>query len=430
MAGTNPDGYTMQSDDITLINPTKSGYIFKGWSGTELSGEGNTTVVIVQGSTGNRSYTAHWEALVPGLNVTKTVDKTIATVGETICWTVIIQNNGETNLSDIVVTDTLYAESTAIGTLDLKDGNTFVSVIDSLAMGDSVTLKATYVVKYADAGKTLMNKVVATVDGIDPVEAVSPATSAVYPQLDPGFVPNVPQLNKQDHIAYIIGYDDGTVCPQRNITRAEVATIFFRLLTEESRAAYWSQSNPYSDVEATAWYNNAISTLANAGIIGGYPDGTFGPDRPITRAEFAAIAARFSEVVYNGGNSFVDVSENHWAVRYIALAEHLGWIGGYPDGSFKPNQNITRAETMTVINRVLERAVEETHMVDNMVRWADNLPGDWYYEAIQEATNSHTYTRTNERVPEQDFNYENWVEILPVPDWAELENAWSTANSK
>ena len=242
--------------------------------------------------------------------------------------------------------------------------------------------------------------------------------------------PSKPELNLEDHVAYIIGYVDGTVRPLNDISRSEVATIFFRLLTDESRAYYWSQTNPHSDVDADDWFNNAISTLSNAGIITGYPDGTFRPDAPITRSEFAAIAARFSEVVWNGGNSFSDVPENHWAARYIALAEHLGWITGYPDGTFRPEQNITRAESMTLINRVLERAVEEEHMLPDMVTWVDNVPGTWYYEAVQEATNSHEYVRLAELVPGQDFCYEDWQEILAVPDWAALERTWSTANSK
>lgn len=257
-----------------------------------------------------------------------------------------------------------------------------------------------------------------------PIPPVNPDIPVTPPQ------PDKPALNTEDHVAYIIGYPDGTVQPQGNITRAEVTTIFFRLLTDESRASFWSKENGYSDVRAASWYNNAVSTMTNAGIVAGYPDGSFRPNAPITRAEFATIAARFSEVVYNGGNSFTDVPENHWAARYIALAEYLGWINGYPDGSFKPDQAITRAEAMTLINRVLERAVEEEHMLPDMVKWPDNLPAAWYYEAVQEATNSHEYTRLAKRVPDQDFCYEDWLLIEAVPDWEALEKTWSTAYSK
>ncbi|MGN1307360.1 MAG: S-layer homology domain-containing protein, partial [Faecousia sp.] len=237
----------------------------------------------------------------------------------------------------------------------------------------------------------------------------------------------VPELNKGDHVAYIIGYTDGTVRPMSLITRAEVTTIFFRLLTDESRAAYWSQTNPYSDVTDDSWYNNAISTMTNAGIVEGYPDGSFRPDQPITRAEFVAIATRFSKAIYDGGNSFTDVPENHWAAQYIALAEQLGWIFGDPDGSFRPDQPITRAEAMTLINRMLERAVEEEHMLPDMISWPDNTPDAWYYEAVQEATNSHSYTRLDNCVPDQDFHFEHWLEILPIPNWGSLEKAWSDA---
>ena len=241
--------------------------------------------------------------------------------------------------------------------------------------------------------------------------------------------PNPPTLTK-DHVAYIIGYVDGTVRPNNLITRAEVTTIFFRLLSDESRSEFWSQTNPYSDVSRNLWCNNAISTLTNAGIILGYNDGTFKPDAPITRAQLAAIAVRFSTVIYDGDSTFNDVPSSHWASRYIALAEYLGWINGYRDNTFKPDQYITRAEAITLINRVLERDVEEEYMLPGMITWIDNPPYTWCYEAIQEATNSHDYTRTDKQSPEHDFNYEAWLRINPVPNWAGLEREWSTANSK
>ena len=241
--------------------------------------------------------------------------------------------------------------------------------------------------------------------------------------------PNPPTLTK-DHVAYIIGYVDGTVRPNNLITRAEVTTIFFRLLSDESRSEFWNQTNPYSDVSRNLWCNNAISTLTNAGIILGYNDGTFKPDAPITRAQLAAIAVRFSTVIYDGDSTFNDVPSSHWASRYIALAEYLGWINGYRDNTFKPDQYITRAEAITLINRVLERDVEEEYMLPGMITWIDNPPYTWCYEAIQEATNSHDYTRTDKQSPEHDFNYEAWLRINPVPNWAGLEREWSTANSK
>ena len=364
--------------------------------------------------------------MVKALDVTKTVDKTSASVGDTITWTITVRNLGET-LTDVRLADTLYAEGVDIGELELMKDDTVVTKLDFLAKGASVVLTASYKVTLADAGKTLINYVVAEVPGEGLTDETTSPETEVRRNRWPIIIPGRPVLNKKDHEAYIIGYEDDTVRPEDNITRAEVATIFFRLLSEDSRAYYWSQSNEYSDVQSSDWFNNAISTLSKAGIITGYPDDTFRPNAPITRAEFATIAARFSEVVYNGGNSFIDVPESHWAARFIALAEYLGWIDGYPDGTFKPNRNITRAEAMTLINRVLERAVEKEHMLPNMVTWVDNRPGSWYYEAVQEATNSHEYTRLNKRVANQNFNYEDWYSIEEIPNWTALEKSWSTA---
>ncbi len=403
----NDDGtVTISSLDMNAdVKITVTYEVLPGDAGNTIS---NKATVKVDGDDGpSGEDDSEVTVAMPGLSITKEVDKTSANVGDILTYTITVTNTGEVTLENISVTDTM---------LGVKE------TIDSLVAGSEWKNTYTYTVKYSDAGKTIVNTAVAKVDGKEE-EASSEGTKINTP-----YVP--PVLNTEDHMAYIIGYEDGSVRPENNITRAEVATIFFRLLTDESRAEVWSQDNTYSDVAKTAWYNNAVSTMSNAGIVSGYPDGTFCPDKPITRAEFATIAARFSEVVYNGGNSFTDVTENHWASRYIALAEYLGWINGYPDGTFKPDQAITRAEAMTLINRVLERAVEEEHMLPDMVTWVDNLPSAWYYEAVQEATNSHEYTRLTKQVPDQDFNYEDWREILEIPDWASLEKVWSTANSK
>ena len=225
--------------------------------------------------------------------------------------------------------------------------------------------------------------------------------------------PRRPELEKGDHFAYIIGYEDLTVRPQNNITRAEVATIFFRLLTDASRDEYYMETNPYTDVSDTIWFNNAISTLSNAGIITGYPDGTFRPNAPITRAELAAIASRFDDL--SGGICRLTDIAGHWAEELITAAYNKGWVDGYPDGTFRPNQNITRAEVMTLVNRLLERAVDQDGMLDDMVKWSDNQPDAWYYETVQEATNSHNYSR------DEGETVETWTEITPPRDWSELE---------
>ena len=236
------------------------------------------------------------------------------------------------------------------------------------------------------------------------------------------------QLNIEDHYAYIIGYsmdDDArneVVRPAAYITRAEVATIFFRLLTNESREKFWSQTNNFSDVTMSDWYNNAISTAANAGIVTGYEDGTFKPDEYISRAEFATIAARFSTLGYAGEDKFTDISK-HWARDMINKAAETGWINGYDDGTFRPDMYITRAEAMTLINRMLYRLAENSSIrEDGMIVFDDNKDKSmWYYANVQEATNSHEYNRIAKGY------VETWKVVVEAPDWEALEKEWSTA---
>lgn len=225
-------------------------------------------------------------------------------------------------------------------------------------------------------------------------------------------------LNTDDHFAYIIGYPDGTVQPNGQITRAEATTIFFRLLTEESRSANLTKTNGYTDVASDAWYNTAVSTMTKAGIVDGYPDGTFRPDAPITRAEMAKIISLFAKLD-KSESRFSDIA-GHWAEAYIKLAAGNGWIAGYPDGTFGPQRNITRAETATMINRVLDRVPsEESHLLSRGVMqiWPDANPGDWFYLAMQEATNSHDYER-NAKWAAAD---EQWTGLRETRDWKALE---------
>lgn len=227
-----------------------------------------------------------------------------------------------------------------------------------------------------------------------------------------------PQLNRDDHVAYIMGYPDGTVQPKGEITRAEACTIFFRLLTDSSRDYYFSKTNDYTDVNAGDWFNNAISTLSNAGIVTGYNDGTFRPNQPITRGEMAKIIANFANL-NKGTKSFTDLS-GHWSKTYVELAAGNGWIAGYPDGSFRPDQKITRAETVTMINRVLERVpAKELRLLSRsiMLTFPDNKPGDWYYIAIQEASNSHEYQRS----VYETTGDEMWTKLIDNVDWTKLE---------
>ena len=203
-------------------------------------------------------------------------------------------------------------------------------------------------------------------------------------------------LNTTDHFAYIVGYGNGEVRPQNNITRAEVATIFFRLLTDDVRDENLTKTNRYSDVAATSWYNTAVSTLSSMGIITGYPDGTFRPNAAITRAEFAAIASRFEKLT-QGSASFTDVPDTHWAVRYINFAATRGWVTGYEDGTFKPEHSITRAEVAAVTCRLLERSADQTYIrshIGELRTFADVTESHWAYWYAMEAANGHDYTKS------------------------------------
>ena len=229
------------------------------------------------------------------------------------------------------------------------------------------------------------------------------------------------QANTDDHYSYLIGYADGTVRPNGKITRAEVATIFFRLLDDDTRAKYWSSKNDFSDVSVDKWYNNAVSTLCNMGVIGGYADGTFRPDAPISRAEFAKIAVSFTQNTGSATyNYFTDVKTTDWFAPYVTAAKDAGLIEGYSDGSFKPESKITRAEACAIVNRTLGRKPSKAHMkISDRIDWPDVQTTDWFYEAIMEATNSHTCTM-GDRV-------ETWTGKLPQRDWATLETGWANA---
>ena len=382
---------------------------------------------------------------VAKLEVTKTLTKVngqpytggSVSVNDTLTYTITVKN-GEVALKDVTITDTF----TGKGDLNfrLPDGatvsenqdGTYTITLGDLEANATVTITATYKVLRADASSNLVNT--AKVTGTNPGDPDTPVTDEVQtpetpvnpyrPPIRPPEDPDKPELNTEDHYAYIVGYEDGSVQPEGDITRAEVATIFFRLLTDESRNEYWSQTNPYSDVSADDWFNNAVSTLTNAGVLDGYEDGTFKPNGNITRAEFATITARFFEATYDGENLFPDI-EGHWAQDYINEAANAGIVNGYEDGTFRPQQYITRAEAVTMVNRTIERHPDADHLLDDMIVWPDNPETAWYYEQIQEATNSHEYTMNTD---DEQNPYEIWTKLLPNRDWSELEKEWSDAN--
>ena len=379
---------------------------------------------------------------VAKLEVTKTLTKVngqpytggSVSVNDTLTYTITVKN-GEVALKDVTITDTFTGKGDLVFngyTATENPDGTYTIELGNLEANETVTITATYKVLRADASSNLVNT--AKVTGTNPVEPDTPVTDEVQtpetpvnpyrPPIRPPEDPDKPELNTEDHYAYIVGYEDGSVQPEGDITRAEVATIFFRLLTDESRNEYWSQTNPYSDVSADDWFNNAVSTLTNAGVLDGYEDGTFKPNGNITRAEFATITARFFEATYDGENLFPDI-EGHWAQDYINEAANAGIVNGYEDGTFRPQQYITRAEAVTMVNRTIERHPDADHLLDDMIVWPDNPETAWYYEQIQEATNSHEYTMNTD---DEQNPYEIWTKLLPNRDWSELEKEWSDAN--
>lgn len=249
----------------------------------------------------------------------------------------------------------------------------------------------------------------------EPVDEVKMTRNiTVYAKWEPTSVPG--DLNGDDHFAYIIGRDDGYIHPTDNINRAEVAAIFFRLLKEDVRQANLTDTHSFNDVDADMWYNTSVATMAKMGIVTGDPDGSFRPEDSITRAEFAAIAARFDEIAYDGEDLFSDIA-GHWAQEEINAAANNGWILGYTDGTFGPQKYITRAEAMTLVNRVLNRLPEDTSdLLDDMIRWPDNQDTNiWYYLAVQEATNSHDYERKSDGV------HEKWTALNENEDWVKYQ---------
>ena len=349
------ESYNYDADVAAAPTPTKEGYTFSGWD-KQTPAKMPAENLVISGTFGINVYTISWDTDGDG----KVDDTTEVAYGAT-----------PTHADGSKAADAQYTY-------------TFTGWTPKIV---AVTEDATYTAQFDRNAK-------------------------------PHNPPVAPKLNKADHYAYVVGYPDGTVQPQGAITRAEVATIFFRLLSDETRDLYWTKDNAYTDVKAGDWFNNAVSTLSNAGIINGYPDGTFRPNAPITRAEMAKVIAMFAELDKDS-EGFKDIA-GHWAEAYIKLAAGNGWIAGYPDGTFRPDQYITRAETMTMINRVLERVPsEEEHLLSHrvMLTFPDNQPGDWYYIAVQEATNSHTY----ERYATEKNGDEQWIKLIDNYDWTKLE---------
>ncbi len=378
-----------------------------------------------------------YEAKETAVTVDKSASEWRPEVGDRVKYTLVVENTGNTTLNNVVVKDTLWESGMRIMLGDTPVTLTGDSLtITEIIPNQEITITYYYTPTWRDVGRLVNTAAVTAGDATD--------TDTVTVRVDDGWTPNIPDdddedvepdveytpnwLNTDDHFAYIVGYEDGSVRPTANITRAEVATIFFRLLTDEARAEFWSSENDFTDVASDAWYNNAVSTLSGMGILGGYEDGSFRPNASITRAEFVAIATRFFEYSarYEGG--FTDVSYGDWYADCVQASADMGLVNGYEDGSFRPNASITRAEACAIVNRVLHRIPHEDHLLSESVMnvWPDNPKSAWYYADMQEATNSHDYDWTRE----SGSVVEDWTDKLPERDWSALETEWANAYSK
>ena len=308
-------------------------------------------------------------------------------MGETISYKITVKNDGNLTITGITVTDDLTRDEWKI---------------ESLKPGKSEVFYPTYTVTAADAAAGKVTNV-ATAKGtspdpdkpdvpVTPGTKTDTTTNPPKPPIIPDIKPPKPSedLNYDDHVAYIIGFEDGLFHAQRSLTRAQTATMIFRLLTKERQEEIYTTENNFSDVDESKWYNSYVSSMVK-GV--GYPDGTFRGDTPITRAEFVTILVRFFGLA-DVECVFSDVPENHWAYGYIATATHYGWITGYEDGTFRPDRALTRAEAVTVINRMLNRGVDETsHLGEDVLIFPDVAdPKLWYYYEVIESSNFHEYT--------------------------------------
>ncbi len=426
---TNPDSYTAEDPDFTLNNPVRDGYVFEGWTGTDLPEKPTVTVTVDTADNKEKTFTANW--LVDVI-----VDVTEDDNGDVI-------GDGVADKYQVKLVYKAGANGTVTGKIEkvitLKDsaGNLVERLEDQIPGVEGVTV--TPGSRYNANGWDVDPATAMTYEGGKTYEFTAQFSYAgggggggggyrpskpVEEELEDPDVPlaNLPQLNTKDHVAYLIGRTDGTIAPMDSITRGEVATIFFRLLTEASRSANWSTSNSYGDMDGTEYYYNPVSTATKAGLITGYTDGTFGGSNRITRAEMATIAARFLSEPYSGEDLFTDI-DGHWAAEYINRAAKAGWFkvtddNGNSVGSFRPDDYITRAEVVVMINRMLGRKPDRDHLLPDMKTWPDNVDTPataWYYLDMQEASNSHDYTQDDAKP------FEVWAKLIANPDWAAME---------
>ena len=418
--------------DLPTTNPTRSGYIFTGWN-TKADGSGDAFTAATD-VTSNITVYAQWKdsttysvTYKDGVDGTVFADQTTADlhVGDTTpAFSGTPTRSGYTftgwepsvaaTVTDNAVYTAQWAKNSSSShhstryTLHYESNGGTAYKDERYSSGTKVTLDKTptresytFTGWYAD--QALTQKI---------TTVTMNSNKTVYAGWEATGVPD--KLNGDDHYAYVIGYLDGNVRPNANVSRAETATIFFRLLKSDIRDGNLTADNEFSDVSDGQWHNKAISTMAKLGIVKGRRADSFDPDASITRAEFAAICARFNTKPVENSGSFSDIS-GHWAEKYIERAATLGWIAGYSDGTFRPSNYITRAEAMTMINRVLCRMPQSADdLLNNMTVWPDNHPTDWHYLAVQEATNSHDFDRKGE------VN-ETWTKLTSAPDWTRYQ---------
>ena len=386
---TQKTSYTVQHKaDGKIIDKDTQTYTNTAWIN-----ETDPTIAIVSGSLSPKSYDGYeYVGMEPEI------------IADTVASGTIITLTYEKR-TDLSYTVHYYLKGTTKKVADDKtvDGQTFNAVVKEEAIRIS-------------GYRVYGNSVKSITIGTGTNEIIFYYTRASRPS-----TPSKPTLNTGDHYAYVMGYPDGTVRPNGSITRAEVSTILFRLLSDKTRDEYFTTESSFTDVKAGAWYNNSIATLEKAGVIvDTAKGGAFRPNEAITRAELAAMLAQFSDAKPVKGVKFSDVSAEHWAYEAIAIAAKMGWIEGYPDGTFRPDATITRAEMMTLVNRALERVPsDEDHLLSKrvMLTFPDCKSGDWFYIAVQEATNSHTY----ERAATEKNGDEQWIALRANRDWTQLE---------
>lgn len=416
--GKNPTQYTTR-DEFTAKNPAPvyangKWYVFSHWSlkdGTIAKDNETTfnTLEVEKGTVGNLAFVANWKESdgTGSLTVSKTVAGNAGETNKDFHFTVTLSDKtisgtfGDMTFTNGVATFTLKHNESKTAS-NLPEGIGY-EVTETEADQNGYTTTAT-----GDKGTIAKDRTATAAFTNTKGSTGGGGSSSGSKNKKPSKVDKV--LNTADHFQYVQGYPDDTVGPERNITRAEATVIFFRLLNDSVRTEYLDATNEFPDVKLNDWFNLGISTMENGGFVSGYDDGLFRPNGYITRAELATIISNFDDLEPATENKFADV-DGHWAERYINSSAEKGWLSGYEDGLFRPNQYITRAETMSMINRVLDRKVDAEGLHKDAKQWIDNPEYKWYYYTVLEATNHHEYER------EDASDFENWTEIKPDKIW-------------